>query len=158
MFVKCKCHGEKKDKDTLFKISINGKNEYYCNEKEYLKIKENKDCRTNIINFVNELFGYIITNTIWFKELSELEKSHTYTKIFSYLIENKSQLEQYMNKQFSSEFGKIKYFTTILRNNLSDYKIIEKKKEFALTDDIIDVCYKSKNKKKCLSDYINEME
>lgn len=159
MLVKCKCHGEKKDRDSLFKIVINGKNEYYCSEVEYLNIQIEKESRIEILNSVNEIFGYIITNTIWFKELSMLEKTFTYTKISSYINNNRNKLTQYMNKQFNNEYSKIKYFTTILRNNLADYIIPTITKENIISvEEIISVNYKAKSKKKSLSEFINEME
>jgi hypothetical protein len=158
LLVKCKCHGYKIERDTAYKININGKNEYYCNEKEYLKIIEEKRSRVESLNLINEIFGYIVTNTILFKELTDISNIYTYKKIYYYIKENKYNLEKFMNKDFNNEYGKIKYFTTILKNNLHDIKIIEKEIIKQIDAEIIENIYKPKQRKKSLEEYLAEME
>jgi hypothetical protein len=157
LLVKCKCHGYKIERDTAYKIKINNKNEYYCNEKEYQKITEEKKYRLELLNLVNEIFGYVVTNTILFKELTEISNVHTYKKTYCYLNENKSNIEKFMSKDFNSEYGKIKYFTTILRNNLHDFKIVEETIK-QVNVEIVENIYKPKQRKKSLEEYLAEME
>ena len=50
-------------------------------------------------------------------------------QIAEYLTENKNYLLEVMKKDFSSEFGKIRYFSTILCNKLMDFKPKAKEEE-----------------------------
>jgi len=43
MLVICKCHGIKKERNTLYKVIVNGKNNYYCSEQDYIKMQEEKE-------------------------------------------------------------------------------------------------------------------
>ena len=159
ILVKCKCHENNKiERDTAFKVIINGKNEYYCSEKYYLLIKEEKENRIKCIENINKIFGYTITNTALFKELKIIAEIYTYKKINSYLMDNNNFLEKVMSKDFSSEYGKIRYFITILNNNLQDYKLKEPEAIRQSYIEIIEVNYKSKERKKNLLEYIEELE
>lgn len=159
MLVKCKCHTNKKiDRDKAFKVVVNNKNEYYCTEQDYLKIKEDKEIRKLLIDKINEVFGYVITNTILFKELSEIAKIYPHAKINSYINDNLQLLQKYMSKSFNNEYGKIKYFTTILKNNLKDY-IVSIPVVIKQSDaEIVEVKFKPKNRKKSMDDYLDELE
>ena len=159
MLVKCKCHSVKIDRDIAFKVVVNSKNEYYCSELEYLELKEKKEIRKILLEKINEVFGYIITNTILNKELSELSKVYSFKKINSYVSENMIELQKFMSRSFTSEYGKIKYFTTILKNNLKDYivansEIIKESTE----QEVIITKYKPRNRKKSLDEYISDLE
>lgn len=158
MLVKCKCHSEKIDRGTAFKVVVNNKNEYYCTEENYLKIQEDKEIRKNLLDKINNIFGYVITNTSLYKELSEISKIHSYSKINSYINENSQMLEKYMGKSFNNEYGKIRYFTTIIKNNIKDY-IMSTPVAIKQTDaEIIGVKYKPKMRKKSIDDYLDEVE
>ena len=159
MLVKCKCHIDNKvDRDTAFKIKVNGLNEYYCSEQDYLIIKEAKESRKILLDKINDVFGYSVTNTILYKEIKELLISNSYTKLNSYINDNFQMLQKYMSKPFNNEYGKIKYFTTIIRNNIRDY--IMSKPETARQSDaeIIGVRYTPKNRKKNMNQYLDELE
>jgi len=158
MLVKCKCHSVKIDKDIAFKVIVNSKNEYYCSEREYLELKEKKEGRKILLEKINNVFGYTITNTILNKELSELSKVYSFTKMNSYVNENMIELQKFMSKSFTSEYGKIKYFTTILKNNLKDYIVAKSEVVKELREEIIISKYKPINRKKSLSEYINDLE
>jgi len=158
VLVKCKCHNNKIERDAAYKVVVNNKNEYYCNEYEYLKIKEEKENRINTYNIINDIFGYVVINTILFKEINEISKVYSYTKIYSYIKENLDNLNKFMNKNFNNEYGKIKYFTTIIKNNLKDY-IIPKREIVKISDsEIIENKYSIKPRRKSIEDYIKEME
>lgn len=158
MLVKCKCHSEKIDRDTAFKVIINNKNEYYCTEKDYLKIKQEKENRKNLFDNINNLFGYIVTNTILYKEISELSKIYPYAKINSYINDNSQMLEKYMSKSFNNEYGKIKYFTTIIKNNIKDYVVSKPKNIKQSNTEIVSVIYTPKTRKKSMDEYLKELE
>jgi len=158
MLIICKCHGIKKERNTLYKVIVNGKNNYYCSEQDYIKMQEEKESKIIVFNMINDIFGYKVINTAIFKELSEISNIHTYNKISSYIQDNKSQLEIFMRKDFDTEYGKIRYFSTILKNNLVDYKIPKKDKDKEINVEIVNVKYTSRNRKKNLNEYLDEFE
>ena len=157
MLVKCKSCGEKVDRDKAYKIVVNGKNNYYCSEDEYSKLKENQLIKNNTYSVIYEIFGRRVTNTILFKEIGELDKIYTYKTILSYLNDNKTYLESVMSKDFSSEYAKIRYFTAILKNNLSDYKEEKKIPDKQISIDIPKDNYKPRNRKKSLVEFEEEI-
>lgn len=158
MLVKCKACGIKHDRNEMFKVIINSKNEYYCNEKEYIDVQKNKEYKFNTYEIINEIFGYKVVNTLLFKELKTVVELSSYEKLSKYLTENECKLKQFMNKQFNSEIGKIRYFTTIIKNNIVDYIDTENNVTYVTynIDDIEQVKYKRKERRKCLIDYLKE--
>ncbi len=158
MLVKCRICSNKIERNDAYKVVVNGKNEYYCNEKEYKqKLKQVAD-KENTINMINEIFGYEVTNSAIYKELKEITINHSYEKIYSYLYDNKPMLERSLNKTFSSEYGKIRYFTTIIKNNIVDY--IKTDDDSYITDneyEILDIKYKQKNKRRAMYDLEREL-
>ena len=155
--VKCRICGAKTERNNAYKVTINGKNEYYCNEQEYKqKLKQIAD-RANTINIINEIFGYEITNSALNKELKEISASHSFEKIYSYIYDNRSMLERSLSKDFSSEYGKIRYFSTIIKNNIVDYNIDD---EPYITDneyEVLDIKYKPKKKRRAMCDLEREL-
>jgi len=158
LLVKCRVCGEKKERNDAYKVTVNGKNEYYCNEKEYKqKLKQTAD-KDNTFKMINEIFGYEVINSAIFKELKEISAKHPYDKIYSFLCDNKAMLERSMSKTFTSEYGKIRYFTTIIKNNIVDY--IKVDDESYITDneyEILDIKYKSKKKRRAMYDLEREL-
>jgi len=155
MLVKCKCHDEKIERDTAFKIVVKGKNNYYCSEKDYLHIKREKESRENSITTIKLIIGDT-TNTALFKELKIVGDIHGYYKISAYLRDNKDMLIKIMTKSFGNEFGKIKYFFTVVKNNIGDFKEETKTNEIKEISENYSVNYKPKIKKKSLNEYMEE--
>lgn len=157
ILVKCRVCSNKIERNDAFKVVVKGKNEYYCNEKEYQqKLKQIAD-RENTINIINEIFGYEITNSALNKELKEISVSHSFEKIYSYIYDNRSMLERSLSKDFSSEYGKIRYFSTIIKNNIVDYNIDD---EPYITDneyEVLDIKYKPKKKRRAMCDLEREL-
>lgn len=169
--VTCRICKTQIDKNLAFKY---GDKQYCCSEEEYLQklefdriSKENqeksKEARKNTIDIINKIFEYEITNSLLFKELKELSDVYTYDNIYSYINDNFDLLKRTLDsKKFSSEHGKIKYFTTIIRNNIVDYLTISKdekeEKEYIkyVEYDVPEMKYKSKNRRRSL--YEIEME
>lgn len=157
MLVKCKGCGNKNERNDSFKVVVNEKNQYYCSEKEYLEIKEARETKKSVLDIINQIFGYEITNTAIYKELTEISNVHTYKKINSYLIDNKEFLIKTMNKSFQNEYGKIRYFATIIKNNIRDY-IPKQEEVHKQLGEITEIKYKPKERKKGLSEYLIETE
>ena len=127
-------------------------------KKNILKIIEGKESRKFLILKINDVFGYVITNTALSKELSEISKVYPYTKISSYVTDNMNELQKFMSKSFNNEYGKIRYFSTILKNNLKDY-IVSTPIAVRQTDaEVVPVRYKSKTRKKSMDEYMDEVE
>lgn len=117
MEVKCRFCGNKIDKKIAFKVKHGKTNWYYCSEEHATQLSE----KDRVVGLVFEIIGPT-TNTMFYKELNEISKVHSLKKMISYLESEKSNLEFYMNKEFVSEFAKIRYFFAILRNKLGDYE------------------------------------
>lgn len=150
--VYCKCHHIKYEKEDLFKVDLvlYGKkvNEYYCSEKIYKEIKEDKEYRTKVIEILESVFGRKIINTQLNKELKIISEIHTYKKIFKYIEEDKQKLINAMTKTFISEYAEIRYLAAILKNNLSDFKIVDEIKKENIETDFIPVTTNTRYKKK----------
>lgn len=156
MLVSCRACKKKNDRDISYKVIVNGKNHYYCNEKEYLNEIAERKAKLEVFEICTEILGST-TNTILFKEIAGISSVHTYVKILGYLTDNIEKINGFMAKSFNSEYGKIKYFTTILKNNIGDY-VVETKIERFIEAETTEVNYKRKNRKKSLSQYIDEYE
>lgn len=157
MLVKCKCCGNKIERDIAFKIVINNKNNYYCSEIEYKKMETEKQNKAHVYSLIDEIFGYKIINTVINKEISIISKENTYEKVYKYLLENKQYLEKVMNRSFDNEYGKIKYFSTIIRNNIKDYKCIaNKENNESFNVENVKTVYKPIKHKKTLEEYMEE--
>lgn len=148
MLVKCRKCGNKIDRTIAFKTVVGDKNAYYCNEKEWKqhleeqklkeerkqKAKEKKEflnkkkeeekiLREKIYDNVKYIFGYLPVNTALYKEMNELFKAFEYKTILRYLEQEKDYLWDTMRtKEFTSEYGKIRYFSAILKNSIVDFE------------------------------------
>ena len=175
---KCQCHGIKQDTDSMFKVSTvstNGKtlNKYYCSEKIYNEIMEEKQARKDVFNLLEQIFGRVIINTVLQKskeekEVSEIAKVYTHVKMKHYLEENICDLIDAMNKNFSSEYAEIRYLMAILKNNLTDYRYVEHKeenKQQVIVDQYIEeekeeqsfIQVKKEKKKRSMMDIMNDL-
>lgn len=154
MLVKCKICNHKIDRDNSYKILLNGKNNYYCSEKEYNEWLSNKKIKDNTYSLIYDIFGRKVTHTILYKEVDELSNVYTYSKIFAYLKENYDYLCKVMSKEFAGEYAQIRYFTAILKNSLADFSYIEKdviKKSVNM--DFVNAKFTRKTKRKPLVEY-----
>ena len=157
ILVKCKICGTKIERNDAYKVVVKGKNEYYCNEKEYKQKLKQKVDKDNTINIINEIFGYEVTYSTINKELKELSANHSFEKIYSYLYDNKSMLERSLSKTFSSEYGKIRYFSTIIKNNIVDYVMDDEPYITENEYEVLDIKYKPKKKRRAMCDIEREL-
>lgn len=152
--VKCKICGKQIERDSAYKISKLGKNgkninSYYCTQTEYNEYKNNVDSKDKVYMLINDIFGYKITNTAIYKEINEIAKSQSYEKIFKYINDKKDYLSNTINgKTFSSEYGKIRYFSTIIKNSITDWVEVNDKPEVKIETEIVEFKHKYKQKKK----------
>lgn len=139
-----------------YKVVVKGVNHYYCNKQEYNEIQKRKQSKDNTFLCINDIFGYKVTSTVLFKEINGLHDTYTYEKIFAYLQDNHQYLQQVMEKDFVSEYAKIRYFSAILKNNLADFKMKEAEFVKSIDVDMPSNRYKRKKQRKALSEI--EME
>jgi hypothetical protein len=157
LLVKCKGCTNKVDRDTAYKVIVKGKNTYYCNVEEYETINIEKESKNKVIDLAFELVGKT-TNTALFKELTDISKVHTYTKMFKFMEENMIDLDVAMSRNdFVHEFAKIRYFAAIIKNQIGDYK---EKLEVENTEvhgfDFVEEVKYTPTKKKTFADFIDE--
>jgi hypothetical protein len=157
LLVKCKGCTNKIDRDTAYKVVVKGKNTYYCNVEEYETINIEKESKNKVIDLAFELIGKT-TNTALFKELTEISKVHTYTKMLKFMEENMIDLDVTMSRNdFVHEFAKIRYFAAIIKNQIGDYK---EKSEVENTEvygfDFVEEVKYTPTKKKSFADFIDE--
>jgi hypothetical protein len=136
---------------------VKGKNTYYCNVEEYETINIEKESKNKVIDLAFELVGKT-TNTALFKELTDISKVHTYTKMFKFMEENMIDLDVAMSRNdFVHEFAKIRYFAAIIKNQIGDYK---EKLEVENTEvhgfDFVEEVKYTPTKKKSFADFIDE--
>jgi hypothetical protein len=157
LLVKCKGCTNKIDRDTAYKVVVKGKNTYYCNVEEYETINIEKESKNKVIDLAFELVGKT-TNTTLFKELTDISKVHTYTKMLKFMEENMIDLDVAMSRNdFVHEFAKIRYFAAIIKNQIGDYK---EKLEVENTEvygfDFVEEVKYTPTKKKSFADFIDE--
>lgn len=156
--VKCRKCGSQIDQKTAFKVVVGGKvNTYYCNEEEYDLVLAERKVKDDTYECINKIFGYIITNTAIYKEINALVKVYGYELILSYLQENFDYLHNLMSRDFEKEYGRIRYFSVVLSNNLADYKKAQEVnvEESAIREVVVDmpeIHYKRKNKRRALDE------
>jgi hypothetical protein len=136
---------------------VKGKNTYYCNVEEYETINIEKESKNKVIDLAFELVGKT-TNTALFKELTDISKVHTYTKMFKFMEENMIDLDVAMSRNdFVHEFAKIRYFAAIIKNQIGDFK---EKLEVENTEvhgfDFVEEVKYTPTKKKSFADFIDE--
>lgn len=156
MLVTCKGCKKKIDRDTAFKVVIKDRNNFYCNANEYETINIEKESKNKVIDLSFEIIGET-TNTALFKELTEIARIHTYSKLLKYMELNTIDLHVAMSRNdFIHEYGKIRYFAAIIKNQIGDFK---EKIENTEVNDYVDVVEEVKytpTKKKSFADFIDE--
>lgn len=157
MLVKCKKCGNKIERSDAFKVVVGKVNTYYCNEDEYNEILKNRKLKDETYSYINNIFGYKVTNTSMFKEINEIVDVFGYELLLSYLSENESYLMPVVQeKDFSNEYGKIRYFSAILKNSLADYKhnICNRNTEYEkyIEYDLPQMKFKRRRKKRNISE------
>ena len=125
---KCRICGAELDTKTAYKVTDkNGKNKYFCSQSEFEKEEERKKKISEEKDKVYRLICDImntqeIVNTVLYKEWVEWSKVATNEKIAQYLAENKDYLTSAISRLNSSEFAKIRYLSTIIRDKIKAFK------------------------------------
>jgi hypothetical protein len=156
LLVICKGCKKKIDRDAAYKVAVKNKNTYYCDVFEYERINTENESRFKVIDLAFELIGKT-TNTTLMKEITEIAKVHTYTKLFKFMEENMIDIDVAMSRtDFVHEYAKIRYFAAIIKNQIGDFK--EKLEDTEVHDfvDVIEQVKYTPTKKKSFTDFIDE--
>ena len=162
---RAKCQWCKNDIDTkaAYKEVINGKNKYWCNDDCYKTYEESRKKQAKIkaeydeiYELSKEIFGYEFTGySLLKREINIWEKVGSRQKIIAYLNENKNWLSDVMNKEFSNDYNRVRYYSAIVVSKLHDYnlKSVEANKPKIVIDEkIYESPSHSLNKRRSLAD------
>lgn len=120
---------------------------YYCSENEYVnylrKKTEQEQARADVWNFIRIFFGDS-QNTALFREEKLWGDP---IKVSEFIKNNKYKFNIINNKTFDSEYGKIMYFSAIIKNNINDF--LNKPQEQQIESESVSVeMYENKHKNK----------
>ena len=155
---KCKICGNELDTNAAYKVTDkNGKNKYFCSisefeaeEKRKKKAVEDKD---RVYRLICDIMGEReIINTALFKEWQVWNKVADNEKIAKYLAENKDYLTSVIARLSSSEFARIRYLSTIIRDKIKAFvpkvEVVEKPK--VVVEEHYETKYKPKTRQALL--------
>lgn len=160
--VKCRICGNKIDQKIAYKVTNNGKNSYYCNEKEYTSYIENENCKKKVIDLVRTMLTSVNCWSAVNKEISQLVTQYPTEKVYDCLNENEQYIDGVLRrKHFESDYGKMRYFFAIIKNKLLEYKWQPTQERVPIevqSDFQINYKYKPKTNRKALIDIELDLE
>ena len=160
---KCKICGNTLDTNVAYKVTDkNGKNKYFCSASEFeaeetrkKKVQEDKD---RVYRLICDIMGEReIINTALFKEWQEWLKVADNSKIAKYLEETKDYLSSAIARLSSSEYARIRYLSTIIRDKIKTFKpkeavVIAEKPAPTMDVTFYEEASQSLNKRRSLAD------
>lgn len=160
MLVKCDLCGKMIDKKTAYRTeasvnkrdgTIGSKKVKCCSESEWLHKLKTDECKEEIWKFIREFFGDT-QNTALNKEFSLWGDP---IKVIRFINENRNRFDIMNTKHFDTEYGKIRYFSAIIKNNINDMpdEVVVSVPEPAETFEMYENKHKEKKKRRCLEDY-----
>ena len=152
---KCKICGTELDTKTAYKVTDkNGKNKYFCSVAEFEAEEERKkkaaEDKDRVYRLICDIMGEReIINTALFKEWQEWLKVADNAKIGDYLAENKSYLSSVIARLQSSEYARIRYLSTIIRDKIKAFvpKVEVKEVPKVVTEEHYETKYKAKTRR-----------
>ena len=149
---KCKICGTELDTKTAYKVTDkNNKNKYFCSQSEFEAEEERKkkaqEDKDRVYHLICDIMGEKeIINTALFKEWQVWNKVADNAKIAKYLEENKDYLTSVIARLGSSEYARIRYLSTIIRDKIKAFvpkvEVLEKPK--VTTEEHYETKYKLK--------------
>ena len=158
---KCKICGSALDTNTAYKVTDkNGKNKYFCSASEFKTEEERKkkaaEDKDRVYRLICDIMGVNeVLNTALWKEKIEWNKAFSDEFIAKYLEEKKEYLSSAIARLSGSEYAKIRYISTILKNSLRDFrpKIIEAERPKVVVEETIyEAPTQSLNKRRSLAE------
>ena len=158
---KCKICGSALDTNTAYKVTDkNGKNKYFCNASEFEAEEEHKkkaaEVKDRVYRLICDIMGEKeIISTALFKEWQVWNKVADNAKIAKYLEENRDYLSSVIARLQSSEYARIRYLSTIIRDKIKAFvprvEVVEKPK-VVVEETIYDAPTQSLNKRRSLAE------
>lgn len=152
---KCKICGTELDTNTAYKVTDkNGKNKYFCSSAEFEAEEERKkkaaEDKDRVYRLICDIMGEKeIISTALFKEWQMWNKVADNVKIAKYLEENQDYLTSVIARLSSSEYARIRYLSTIIRDKIKAFvpkvEVVEKPK--ITTDEHYETKYKAKTRR-----------
>lgn len=126
MQVTCQICKSKIERDAAFKRVVGKTNKYYCSEQEWQAEEDEKnkaaEDKDRVYRLICDILGeQEIINTILFKEWQVWLKVADNEKIAKYLAENKDYLTSVIARLNSSEFARIRYLSTIIKDKIKGF-------------------------------------
>lgn len=124
---KCRICGRQLDTNTSYKITDkNGKNKYFCSQSEFeaeeARKKKAKKDKDKVYRLICDIMGEKeIINSILWKEWAVWNKVADNEKIGKYLEENRDYLSSVIGRLTSSEFARIRYLSTIIKDRIKEF-------------------------------------
>ena len=136
------------------------KYKYCCSEAEYLAEEERKkkaaEDKDRVYRLICDIMGEKeIISTALYKEWQVWNKVADNEKIAKYLEDNKDYLTSVIGRLQSSEYAKIRYLSTIIRDKIKAFvpKVeVEEKPKVVVEENIYDTSTQSFNKRRSLDD------
>ena len=162
---KCKICGTELDTNTAYKVTDkNGKNKYFCSASEFETEEARKqkaaDDKDRVYRLICDIMGEReIISTALFKEWQVWNKVADNAKIAKYLEENKDYLTSVIARLSSSEYAKIRYLSTIIRDKIKAFvpkvEVVEKPKvttDVNMNEMMYEIRNTNTNKRRSLAD------
>lgn len=124
---KCKICGAGLDTATAYKVTDkNGKNKYFCSatefEAEETRKKKAAEDKDRVYRLICDIMGEKeIISTALYKEWAIWNKVADNARIVKYLEENKDYLSSVIARLQSSEYARIRYLSTIIRDKIKAF-------------------------------------
>lgn len=124
---KCRICGKELDTKIAYKvIDKNGKNRYFCSQSEYeteeARKKKAKEYKDKVYRLICDIMGEKeIISTALYKEWTVWNKVADNEKISKYLEENRDYLSSVIGRLDSSEFARIRYLSTIIKDRIKEF-------------------------------------
>jgi hypothetical protein len=159
---KCKCRicGISHNTEDAYKVVVNNKNQYYCSQEEYEKDlarkKKTAEDKDKVYRLICDIFneGEIISTALY-KEWAVWNKVADNEKIAQYLDENKNYLTSVIARLSSSEYAKIRYLSTIIRDKIKGFvpkTVVAEKPKVIIDETLYEAPTHSMNKRRSLED------
>lgn len=152
---KCKICGSELDTNVAYKVTDkNGKNKYFCSASEFKAEEERKkkaqEDKDRVYRLICDIMGEtdIISTALW-KEWQVWNKVANNEKIAKYLEENKDYLSSVIARLSSSEYARIRYLSTIIRDKIKAFvpKVEVKETPKITNEEHYETKYKAKTRR-----------
>jgi hypothetical protein len=164
---KCRICGKQLNTSEAFRVE--GKPpKYFCSESEYQAEEERKkkaaEDRDRVYTLICRIIGReTIVNTALYAEWKIWSSVADDAKIGQFLSENEEYLTGVIGRLVDSEFPRIRYLSTVLKNRLGDYKPklvnepVKMQTKVVIDETLYEAPSRSLNKRRSLADLEDEL-